>query len=43
MSNDSKDFLSKPSKSVEEFAGKQVYISERLNQQPPATPLRMLL
>jgi hypothetical protein len=43
MSNDSKDFLSKPSKSVEEFAAKQVYISERLNQQPPATPLRMLL
>jgi hypothetical protein len=43
IQNDDLNLLSTPSKSVEEFVAKQVYISERLHQQPPATKSRVLL
>ena len=43
MNNDNNAFLLKPSKSVDEFVAKQVYISEQLNQQPPVIQPRILL
>ena len=42
MNNDhNDDFLSKPARNLEEFTAKQVYISERLNQQQSPAPSRM--